>query len=272
MSGKKRPGHQAGSNLVELDDPKLWERVERHSEEIIDSIPNLQEYENLLELFRSQQRRFFTKKELDQIILWKHTVGKSRPANKKLMEQNSDFEVQEHTRSAIAVAVMIKVDEAICADGSLTVKGKKEVQDAIAHMDKLKGIGPAGSSAVLSLIRPDLFCYFFDEVIDCFEPKREYRVTTYLRVNNRCLQIAKKLGGEWTTNRVAKTIWIAARFLSMYGDDLSSNNDITENVAEGGDEEENFYDGGNDVEVEEKKQAAVDVKPPQSKRLRNAKK
>ena len=76
MSGKKRPGHQAGSNLVELDDPKLWERVERHSEEIIDSIPNLQEYENLLELFRSQQRRFFTKKELDQIILWKHTVDR----------------------------------------------------------------------------------------------------------------------------------------------------------------------------------------------------
>jgi hypothetical protein len=269
MSGKKRPGHQAGSNLVELDDPKLWERVESHSEEVLESIPNLQEYEKSLEAFRSQQKRFFTKKELEEIILWKHTVGKSRPVNKKQMEQNSDSEVQEHTRCAIAIAANIKVDEAISADGSLTVEGKKEVQDAIAHMDKLKGIGPAGSSAVLSLIRPDIFCYFFDEVIDCFEPKREYRVTTYLRVNNRCLQIAKKLGGEWTTSRVAKTIWIASRFLALYGDDLSCNNVNEDNVAE--DDEENDIDGENDAETEEKKQAAIEVKPPQSKRLRNAK-
>ena len=272
MSGKKRPGHQAGSNLVELDDPTLWERVEKHSEEVLDSIPNLQEYEQALELFRSQQKRHFTKKELDQIILWKHTVGKSRPANKKLMEQNSDSEVQEHTRSAIAVALKIKVDDAISSDGSLTVEGKKEVQDAIAHMDKLKGIGPAGSSAVLSLIRPDIFCYFFDEVIDCFEPKREYRVTTYLRVNNRCLQIAKKLGGEWTTSRVAKTIWIASRFLAIYGDDLSSNNTGAENAAEDDDDDENYSDGENDAETEEKKQAAIEAKPPQSKRSRTTKK
>lgn len=273
MSGKKRPGHQAGSNLVELDDPTLWERVEKHSEEVLDSIPNLQDYEKTLDLFRSQQRLYFTKKELDQIILWKHTVGKSRPANKKLMEQNSDSEVQEHTRSAIAIALKINVEEAISSDGSLTAEGKKVVQDAIAHMDKLKGIGPAGSSAVLSLIRPDIFSYFFDEVIDCFEPKREYRVTTYLRVNNRCLQIAKKLGGEWTTSRVAKTIWIASRFLAIYGDDLSSNNVNTEDAAEDNDDdEENYIDGGNDAELEEKKQAAIEVKPPQSKRLRNAKK
>lgn len=274
MSGKKRPGHQAGSNLVELDDPNLWERVEKHSEEVIDSIPNLQEYEKSLEMFQSQQKKYFTKKELDQIIQWKHTVGKSRPANKKLMEQNSDSEVQEHTRSAIAIAVKIKVDEAISADGSLTPQGKNDVQDAIAHMDKLKGIGPAGSSAVLSLIRPDIFSFFFDEVIDCFEPKREYRVTTYLRVNNRCLQIAKKLGGEWTSNRVAKTIWVASRFLALYGDDLSSSNNLTAENAAGDDDDddENHNDGENDVELEEKKQAAIEVKPPQSKRLRNTKK
>lgn len=268
MSGKKRPGYQAGSNLVELDDPTTWERVERHRDEVIESIPNLPEYEKSLGLFRSQQKRHFTKKELDQIILWKHTVGKTRPANKKLLEQNSDSEVQEHTRSAIAIASNIKLEECINSDGSLTAKGKKEIQDAISCMDMLKGIGPAGASAVLSIVRPDVFAYFFDEVIDCFEAKREYRVPTYLRVNSRCLQIAKKLGGEWDANRVAKTIWIASRFLALHGDDLSTyaNDD-------NGDEEdaENTIDGDNDGD-EEKKHAASEVPPPQSKRLRGAKK
>jgi hypothetical protein len=264
MSGKKRPGYQAGSNLVELDDPTTWERVERHGEEVIDSIPNLQEYEKSLETFSTQQKRSFTKKELEKIILWKHTVGKSRPANRKLMEQNSDSEVQEHTRSAIEIALKIKLDDCINADGSLTVEGKREIQNAIACMDKLKGIGPAGASAVLSLIRPDIFCYFFDEVIDCFEAKREYKVATYLRVNSRCLQIARKLGGDWNTQRVAKTIWIASRFLALHGDDLSSYVN-----SENADVDDTNDDGDINGE-EEKKQAAVETKLPQNKRLRSA--
>ena len=267
MSSKKRPGYQAGSNLVALDDPSTWERVERHSEEVIESIPNLQDYEDTLEEYQtSSQRKHFTKAELDKIILWKHTVGKSRPANRKLMENNSDSDVQQHTASAIAIARKIKFEECFNADGSLSSEGKKSIQDAIACMDKLKGIGPAGASAVLSLIRPDIFCYFYDEVIDCFEAKREYKVSNYLRVNARCLQIARKLGGEWNSRRVAKTVWVASRFLALQGEDLSSYIS-TENgtvvVKE---------DVQKEGENEEEKIGATDSKPPQSKRLRNSKK
>jgi len=72
---------------------------------------------------------------------------------------------------------------------------------------------------MMTLVRPDIFCYLFDEVIDVFEPKRDYTLPIYLRVNSRCLQIAQKLGGEWTSGRVAKTIWMAARFLAERGKD-----------------------------------------------------
>jgi hypothetical protein len=277
MSGKKkRPGYQAGSNLVALDDPRTWERVERHSEVVIDSIPNLIDYESTLEEFSSSlQRQYFTKSELEKIIRWKHTVGKSRPANRKLMENNSESEVQEHTGSAITKAQNIKFEECFNNDGSLSMEGKKSIQDAIACMDKLKGIGPAGASAVLSLIRPDIFCYFYDEVIDCFENKREYRVANYLRVNSRCLQIARKLGGEWNTRRVAKTIWIASRFLALQGEDLSSYVD-SENEACATNEDLNDDNQGeqeDNVEVdEEEKEEGAETKPPQSKRLRSSKK
>jgi hypothetical protein len=268
MSSKKRPGYQAGSNLVALDDPSTWERVERHSEEVIESIPNLQEYEDTLEEYRSSQRKHFTKAELEKIILWKHTVGKSRPANRKLMENNSDSDVQQHTASAIAIARSIEFDDCFNADGSLSTEGKKSIQDAIACMDKLKGIGPAGASAVLSLIRPDIFCYFYDEVIDCFEAKRDYKISNYLRVNARCLQIARKLGGEWNARRVSKTVWVASRFLALQGEDLSSYISNENGTVVVNEEVHGFKEGDN----EEEKVGAVESKPPQNKRLRNSKK
>jgi hypothetical protein len=262
MSGKKkRPGYQAGFNLVALDDPRTWERVERHSEEVIESIPNLREYEQSLQEFSTKQ--CFTKSELEKIITWKHTVGKSRPANRKLLEKNSDADVEQHTRSAISLARTLKMDECTNPDGSLSAAGKKAIQDVVACMDKLKGIGPAGASAAMSLVRPDLFCYFFDEVSDCFESQRDYKVANYLRINSRCLQIARKLDGEWSTSRVAKTIWVASRFLALHGEDLSSymnpeNDDADEDA--------------DDVGGKEKNDEKIESKQPQTKRLRSAKK
>jgi 3-methyladenine DNA glycosylase/8-oxoguanine DNA glycosylase len=45
-------------------------------------------------------------------------------------------------------------------------------QEALEHLTVLKGVGPATASAILSLVRPDVYCYMYDEVIDCFENKR----------------------------------------------------------------------------------------------------
>jgi len=47
------------------------------------------------------------------------------------------------------------------------------MQEAITEMGKLQGVGPATASAILTLVRPDVFCYLYDEVIDCFEPTRD---------------------------------------------------------------------------------------------------
>lgn len=275
MSGKKkRPGFQAGFNLVALDDPRTWERVERHGEEVIDSIPNLVEYERALEELGTA-KECFTKAELDKIVLWKHTVGKNRIYNRKYLEANTDEDVREHTRAAISLALSINVDDCVGADGVLNPAGKKSIQDVIACLDKLKGVGAATASAAMVLVRPDIFCYLYDEVIDCFEPQRDYKVSNYLRVNSRCLQIARKLGGEWTTSRVAKTIWIAARFLALHGEDLSKY--VLNPDKEGGNNEENDEEeeekereeDGDDNEAEDEEEA--EGKPPAPKRKKSSK-
>ena len=217
---KKRPGVEAGINLVALDDPGTWERVEEHCASVIESIPNLTQYESSLESL-GKSKEFFTKAELDKVVVWKHTVGKNRIYNVKYLNANADEYVRKHSRQAIALANSIRTKDCLESDGSLNADGKKAISDAIGELGKLKGVGPATASAVLTLVRPDLFCYLYDEVIDCFEPQRDYKISNYLRVNSRCLQIAKTLGGSWTSSRVAKTIWTAARFLAANGEDLS---------------------------------------------------
>jgi hypothetical protein len=270
---KKRPGFQAGANLVALDDPRTWEQVERHGEEVISSIPHLKEYQRALEEFGTT-KECFTKAELDKIVLWKHTVGKNRVYNRKYLAANTDEAVREHSRAAITLAHSISVADCLGADGALTAAGKKSIQEVVACLDKLKGVGPATASAAMVLVRPDIFCYLYDEVIDCFESKRDYKISNYLRVNSRCLQIARSLGGDWTTSRVAKTIWIASRFLAIRGEDLSNyqnepkneENEDAEKDEKEDDEEEG--DGNEDDDAAEEDEG--DDKQPETKRQKNS--
>lgn len=215
---KKRPGVQAGVNLVEAvhATQEEWEKVESFCKVVMNDIPKLAELEDALNAFATAQRSSFSKAELDQIVLWKHTVGKNRVYNMKHINANSDESVKEYSTKAIQLAMEIDLNGLVDVNsGTVNQNGKKSVQAALEVLTKnLKGVGPATASAILTLVRPDIFCYLFDEVIDVFEPKRDYTLPIYLRVNSRCLHIAQKLNGEWTSGRVAKTIWMAARFLA----------------------------------------------------------
>jgi hypothetical protein len=97
---------------------------------------------------------------------------------------------------------------------------------------------------MLSIVRPDIFCYMYDEAVDCFEPKRTYTISNYLGVNSRCLENAKHLGEGWTTNRVAKTIWTAARFMAIKEKDLTEEDDS--GTVEDGEEQEEEEDDDDD--------------------------
>ena len=221
---------KAGINLSKLDDPSTWIRVEGYCKDVIDHIPNLSSYEQNLENFRKANKDFFSNDDLSKIVLWKHTVGKNRIYNIKYLKSNTDEQVQSCSRKAIELAKAIKLEDCLDEDNSLSQTGRKLVQDAINELGQLKGVGPATASAVLTLIRPDIFCYLYDEVIDCFEAQRDYKISNYLRVNSRCLQIAKKLGEDWTSGRVAKTVWTAARYLAANGEDLTEDDGSAQNT------------------------------------------
>eukprot|EP00980_Cylindrotheca_fusiformis_P002421 scaffold575_cov104-Cylindrotheca_fusiformis.AAC.7 len=64
------------------------------------------------------------------------------------------------------------------------------------------------------MIRPDLFCFLYDECIDTFLPKRTYTLPVYIAVNEECTKLSQKLKG-WTPARVARALWVAARENSL---------------------------------------------------------
>lgn len=212
-----RPGVDAGKNLIALDDVATWEKVERHTEHVLDAIPQLPERASYLDRLRHQD--VFSKRDLDQVVEWKHTIGKNRIHNLKYLSTNDDATVKKHSQRAIAMAREIELSECLEDDHSLSSSGRQKIQQAMTELTNLKGVGPATASAMLTLIRPDVFCFMYDEVIDVFEPRRDYKISHYMRVNSRCLQLAQKLG--WTSSRVARTIWTAARFLAIHGKDLT---------------------------------------------------
>jgi len=201
---KPRPGVAAGKRLAKCTDTKTWSLVEAQYGEIVTHIDGLKDIDNEYRslgrlLSKNKSKAFITKEELFAVVKWKFSVGKPRHALMKHLRSNTEACVREHSTAAIA-----KARGAAETKMELT---KKALEDII----NLKGVGPATASAILSLVQPEIFAYMYDEVIECFLPKRTYTLSTYITLNNNCLKIAKTLGNEWTASRVATVLWVAAR-------------------------------------------------------------
>jgi hypothetical protein len=205
---KKRPGVGASKRLSQSSDCMMWERVESQLSTIISTVGELQdandEYRALSGKFAEDApKKFLTKDELLVVVQWKFSVGKKRPALMKHLHANSEASVQKFSLAAIAQARDIPSQDYT----------EEDIKGAIDTLTNLKGVGPATSSAVLSMVRPDLFCYMYDECIDTFLPKRTYTLPVYLSVNEECTKLSQRLG-DWTPSRIARVLWVAARVCS----------------------------------------------------------
>jgi hypothetical protein len=228
---KKRPGVKAAERLLQSSDCDLWNRVESQFFDVLESVTELQEanddYEALRLKFVDKEdcKAFLTKDELMMVVRWKFSVGKKRPALIKYLHSNSEASVQKSSKLAIAQARNIEISQ--------TKDNTQSIKNAIAQLTDLKGVGPATASAVLTMIRPDLYCYMYDECIDSFLPKRTYTLPVYMKVNEDCKEIANRMKG-WTTSRIARVLWTAAR-ICAYGKE-----DYTFKVTEGTKENEDI--------------------------------
>lgn len=218
---KPRPGVAASKRLSGCTDAEIWSQVEKEYPGVVPRVKGLEDtvekYSRLGTFLQGSKTKtktatkdFLSKNELLAVVGWKFSVGKPRHALMKHLVSNTEASVREHSKAAIAKARGI--DSSSTNNGTSSNDKTKSLQDLL----NLKGVGPATASAVLSLVRPDVFAYMYDEVIECFLPKRAYTLPTYAKVNEGCTGIAERLGEGWTPSRVATVLWTAAR-ASAYG-------------------------------------------------------
>ena len=281
MSSKKRPGVEASIRLVKATSTatippnvQLWEQIEQQYDDLLigtkntgntkKCIPNLSKYDEACQRVvvnnaggKTPTTKEISKQELLDFVEWKFTVGKPRPANRKLIHTTTtDTQVREVSRNTIELAKKINIKD---DDSSSRDKQIKEIVESLS--EPLKGVGPATATAILCRIRPDIFCYMYDEVIDTFLPKRTYTIPVYLQINTECTKLAQQLNNtkvvvtaapnngksnnkkpskgkkqeqqdeEWTTARVAKVLWTAARVLTIHGKEADLTGNATTTTA-----------------------------------------
>jgi hypothetical protein len=209
---KPRPGVDSGKRLFACTDLQVWQSVDdQHDQHIVPLVKDLkaiqQRYRALGdELMHNNNKTYITKKELLLVVQWKFAVGKPRHALMKHLNANTESSVQEHSTAAIQLARSVAVGNTETKENAVIIK------KAIEALMNLQGVGPATASAVLCLVRPDVFAYMYDETIESCGLKRTYNLNTYLVMNDNCHNIAVKLGNqEWTAARVSRTLWTASR-------------------------------------------------------------
>ncbi|KAH8925059.1 hypothetical protein BT69DRAFT_1318474 [Atractiella rhizophila] len=133
-----------------------------------------------------------TKEDLERILTWKLTREKSRPFLPKLVKSNSPKEIEEITKSAIT-----------------TLRASKTLTEAYKGLDevcKLKGVGPATGSAVLSLIAPHRLPFYSDEAASFFGDVK-YTVAAYKRYAEGMAEKVEGLGEQWDGRKLEKALW-----------------------------------------------------------------
>jgi hypothetical protein len=105
----------------------------------------------------SKQGAYLTHAEMVKLIKWKLTRGKYRPALEAYVRGNPQSLVHEATQECYTI---LKPD---LRDAE--VPDQATIKEAMKAACKMKGVGPALSSALLALARPKTLPYMADEVI-----------------------------------------------------------------------------------------------------------
>lgn len=260
---KSRPGVEASCRLSKITDIAIWMSVEKQygdmllekgGKKLVDLDKICEEISLKWQRIQQKEDGFCTCQDLYTIMEWKFATGKPRPLWKHI-KSNLEDAVRALSKDAFALVRHVQShDENV----------NTAIGNAVETLSKLKGIGPASASAILSLYRPDLMVFMYDEILDCFLGERKYTTAAYIKINTICRNLVRDLGGNDTSINVRKLgqiLWSAAR-LSLCEDkvDLTLGVISCKEVAEKG-----INDEGKDmVEIKVKRIAERKIEPNES--------
>ena len=217
-----RPGVEGAVKLVELVDSsdldharKVWRDVESKYPEMIaekggkklkqleDFCQDLSsEFREKIENIGSSNDFYISQEQLLKIVEWKFAKGKPRYALMKHLTANTESAIKDCSSRAFSITSDKEKDSELI------------IKESIDTLCELKGVGPATASAILCLLRPDLFSFMDDEVIESlYDKKRGYTFAIYRQVNQRCTELATILLDDdyWNPWRVGRALWTASK-------------------------------------------------------------
>lgn len=217
---KPRPGVDASFRLSKISDLSIWMAIDKQygdmllqkgGTKLLDLDKACEEISLKWQTKTQQQQQqdvYCTCEDLYTIMEWKFATGKPRPLWKHI-KSNSEETLRKVSKDAFA---MIRHVQAHDDDDDVDVV----IGNALEALSKLKGIGPASASAILSLYRPDLLVFMYDEILDCFLGERKYTADAYKKINIICRDLVKDIGGTTgsaliNVRKLGQILWSAAR-------------------------------------------------------------
>jgi len=132
---------------------------------------------------------FITRNDLSRIMRWKLKTGKWRPNLQKFVDEASDEFVREVSTRAF------------------TALRSDDLKGALTELCKVKGVGPATASAILSAFDPCKCVFMSDESLLTVLGTKQYTLAEALKLTKLCSAEAKRRGGTWTANGVQRAVW-----------------------------------------------------------------
>lgn len=142
----------------------------------------------------SREKIYLNLDELCHLMKWKLTRGKFRPRLSDLVKANDESTVENTSRKAFECL--------------------PDVSSAIRELSKLKAVGPATASAILSAGAPDLVPFMADEAIMAIPGMGEinYNLQFYMKFLEKVSNVGEQLKkkdpeGQWTAHKVELALW-----------------------------------------------------------------
>jgi hypothetical protein len=141
-----------------IDSETFKTLLEQYPDVVPAKLKNLEErrLETIPKAVRSQDPSYFTKVQLVTLMDWKLSHGKFRPALPKLIKENNAKVVQAITQNALEqLRLSSKRLEDVKEDG---------LRRCLDELCKLRGVGPATASLLMSVYDSDRLPFFSDEL------------------------------------------------------------------------------------------------------------
>jgi hypothetical protein len=176
-------------------EPLLRHSLERYAEVVelqaVSRLPELDRWyhEELPQSLGARDPKHLTLDELVRLTEWKMARGVWRAPNLALVRGNSEEEVRETSREALAAI--------------------PHPSRPISLLSRLRGVGPATASAAVAAAAPEIYP-FFDELVAGQLPELGPVAWTsgyYGRYADALRTAARELGGDWTPARLERALW-----------------------------------------------------------------